>query len=227
MKRILSVKNSLLILTFIPTTHFFASCSAYDLSKAGSIYYPPTNPDSPIWEDNINNIVAYKCGSCHTSSTPWYKPSNTPAQINPENPNFSLENITLEAFFDQRNQEMMRKVKKCLEDKCGTDAIPMPPNYATQLSAEEKTGLINFVSKFIIQSESNLSIFFQDNCSSCHGDDGKSKGIATNNKQIGEGQSDSFEKYKAAYTTLKPMPNYSSGYTDPDAEKDWKLITGK
>jgi cytochrome c551/c552 len=218
--------RKLLTLNLTGLVFTLVSCSAYDLSKAGNFYYPPNNPDAPIWEDNINNIVLYKCGSCHTPATPWFKPSNTPAQINTENPNFSLERITLEAFFDEKNQEKMRIIKKCIEDVCGTEGIPMPPNFASQLSPEEKTGLINFVNKFIVQSESNLSAFFQENCSLCHGDDGKSKGSSTQNKQIGESQSDTFEKYKNAYTTLAPMPNYSSGYSDSDAENDWKIITG-
>lgn len=209
------------------TLAFTLGCSAYDLGQAGTTFYPPTNPDQPDWEDNINNIVKFKCASCHTRATPWFKPANTPDKINEQNQNFSLNRIELEAFFDERNQEMMRLVEKCIVDVCGTEGIPMPPNYATPLNDVEKQGLVNFVKRFIVKSDSTLSAFFQDKCATCHGDDGKSRSISTNNKQIGESQSDTFEKYKNAYTNISPMPSYSSGYSDADAESDWKQITGQ
>jgi len=225
------VKKSMLRIleiTFISSLCLLMSaCAAYDLGNEGKKVFPPENVENPIWEDNIKNIVEFKCASCHTPKEPWYKPKNTPPERNAENPNFSLENIALQAFFDQRNQEMMRKVKQCIESICGKDGIPMPPKYATPLDEKEKQGLLNFVSQFIVRAPSTLSQFFQSKCATCHGDDGKSKSPATSNKAIGESQSDTFAKYQNAYKTLQAMEPYRTGYTDEDALADWNKITGK
>ncbi|MEN9528681.1 MAG: hypothetical protein RI932_554 [Pseudomonadota bacterium] len=204
-----------------------SACAAYDLGNEGKKVFPPNNVDNPVWEDNIKNIVEFKCASCHTPKEPWYKPKNTPAFRNAENPNFSLENIALQAFFDEKNQDLMRKVKQCLESVCGLEAVPMPPKYATPLDPQEKQGLLNYVSKYIVRAPSTLSTFFQSKCATCHGDDGKSKSASTGNKSIGESQSDTFAKFQNAYKTLAPMPSYSTGYTDADALSDWNKITGK
>ncbi len=215
------------ILSIATFSFLMAGCAAYDLGNEGKKIFPPNNVENPIWEDNIKNIVEFKCASCHTPKEPWYKPKNTPAFKNAENPNFSLENISLQAFFDEKNQEMMRKVKLCIESVCGVDGVPMPPKFATPLDEKEKQGLLNFVSKFIVKGESKLSNFFQSKCATCHGDDGKAKSASTGNKKIGESQSDTFEKYQNTYKTINPMPSLSQGYSDADALADWKLITGK
>ena len=202
------------------------SCGTYDLGNAGNYYYRIDNPSAPTWGGGIGNVVINKCATCHTSSNPWYKPKNVPDFINADNPNFSLTNIGAEQFFNSSNSTL-KNVKTCLEATCGKDNIPMPPNYATPLNDEEKKALLAFVTALVPASTSGLGQFFISKCAGCHGDDGKKKSGSTLNKAIGESQSDTFAKFQTTYKTLSPMPGYSTGYTDADAQADWKLITGK
>lgn len=124
----------------------------------------------------------------------------------------------------------MSAVKLCIESKdskCGEEQIPMPPKYATQLDDNERQALLAFVNRYIPAATIELSAFFKQKCTRCHGPNGDAKGGATANKAIGESQSDTFEKFKNAYETLSVMPTYSAGYPEEDARSDWQKITGK
>jgi hypothetical protein len=225
--KLLTLRTSL-----IATGCLLSACSAYDLGSAGDYEYQVNEKDlaNPPWEEVVSVIIEKKCATCHTPANPWYKPQNVPSLPNGTTPAFGLDYIGSKDFFKAENS-LLTLVKKCIETKtstCGKDNIPMPPNYATPLKDQERTALVNFVSALIPAAQPNgLSEFFNNKCLSCHTKDSGYGSAASLDKKIGDSRSDTFDKYKAMYTTLPPMPNYATGYTDADALADWKLITGK
>ena len=209
------------------------TCSSYDLGESGNYYFNigEENIANPVWEKGINQIVEKKCATCHTTTTPWYKPKNVPSFPNAETPIFGLDYIGSKDFFDSKNS-LLVQVKKCIETKdsrCGKEQIPMPPNYATPLDNNERTALVNYVNALLPKAiPGELSAHFTTNCAGCHPKASGYGSAASANKKIGESQSDTFDKYKNTYKTLAPMPNNGgSTYTDADALADWKFITGK
>jgi mono/diheme cytochrome c family protein len=190
----------------------FAGCSAYDLGNSGNYYYQIPDIENPSWDQGISALVINKCASCHTPTTPWYKPRNVSDYPNASEPIFSLSNIGSEQFFDSKNA-LMPLLKKCIESTCGKENnVPMPPKYATPLNEDEKTALLNFIKPFIKETTSspttaNLSASFKSVCGVCHGADGRS-GFA---KKIGETKytlaefQDIIQKGKGS---MNPQPNY-------------------
>jgi hypothetical protein len=221
-----NMKKILIALTAV-SSFGLTTCAAYDLGKDGTTYYKIDDPENATWNE-VSFIVKDKCATCHTDEKPWYKPANTPEKPNAENPNFGLNKIGLEAFFDERNS-LMLAVKLCIESedsKCGEEQIPMPPKYATQLDDNERQALLAFVNRYIPAATIELSAFFKQKCAGCHGPNGDGKNGSTG-IAIGGSKSDTFEKFKNAYETLPPMPGVSNGYPEEDARSDWQKITGK
>jgi len=209
---------------FFSTGVFFllTACAAYDLGSSGNTFYEPPDVNAPQWGEGISLIVEKKCATCHTAATPWYKPKNTPELPNSSNPNFGLNYIALEAFFDKQNS-LMSLVKKCVESTCGTENIPMPPAYATPLSPNEKTALLNFVTPLIPAATINLSETFKTNCGGCHGADGRS-GPESYPKLGGPaGSPKTFEQFKTiiqngqiGQNVMPPQPNYDISQAQSD-----------
>jgi mono/diheme cytochrome c family protein len=225
--KLLTLKLSLIFLGYL-----LSACSAYDLGSAKQVEYAVSETDlaNPPWEEVVSVIVEKKCATCHTTSTPWYKPKNVPSMPNTTTPVFGLDYMGSKDFYKPENN-LLTLIKKCIEteaSRCGKENIPMPPNYATPLNTQERAALVKFVSTLIPAAQpGDLSQTFINNCSGCHPKASGYGSAASSNKKIGDSQSDTFDKYKNAYKTIAPMPNYSANYTDVDALADWKLITGK
>ena len=208
---------------FLSTGVFFllAACAAYDLGSSGNTFYEPPDINAPKWNEGISLIVEKKCATCHTSTTAWYKPKNTPDLPNSSNPNFGLNYIALEAFFDKQNS-LMSLVKKCVESTCGKEDIPMPPTYATPLSPNEKTALLNFVTPLIPAATINLSKSFNDRCSGCHGADGRSGSYPKLGGPAGSPKT--FEQFKTiiqnGQSGMPAQPNYDIS----QAQSDYDLL---
>lgn len=92
-----------------------ATCSSYDLGESGNYYFNigEENIANPTWEKGINQIVEKKCATCHTTTTPWYKPKNVPSFPNADTPIFGLDYIGSKDFFDSKNP-LLLQVKKCI-----------------------------------------------------------------------------------------------------------------
>lgn len=218
-----NMKKILIALTAV-SSFGLTTCAAYDLGKDGTTYYKIDDPESATWNE-VSFIVKDKCATCHTDEKPWYKPANTLEKPNTENPNFGLNKIGLEAFFDWRNNELAN-VKKCIVSQCGLENIPMPPKYATQLDDNEKTALLSFVQKLLDEKSKNdpstLSSTFQDNCAGCHG----SKGEGGSYPKLAGTQLE-IEAFKQIIQNgkggMKPMPNYDITKAESDLAELKKL----
>lgn len=194
-------------------------CSTYDFGDGGTYKIEVPDEENPEWERGVSEIVALKCATCHTEKSPWYKPKNVPAYPNASNPNFGLNNISLQAFFDLENP-LVTVVKRCIETTCTEGKNdPMPPNYATQLTEGEKKALLNFVKPFVKAVKSDLSESFKSTCGGCHGADGRS-GFAP---KLGDSPYD-LQQFKQIIQNgtggMKPQPGYDIG----KAEADHKLL---
>lgn len=191
-----------------------AGCAAYDLGADGKFSYEVPDPDKPAWNEGISIIVDKKCATCHTYANPWYKPKNVPELPNAENPNFGLNNIALEAFFDSKNA-LLVTVKKCIETACPSN-IPMPPNYATPLSESEKKALLKFLTDRIpAAAPSSLSDSFKNTCGVCHGADGRTGAYA----KLGDTKY-TLEQFKNIIQNgiggMKAQPNYDITKAESD-----------
>jgi mono/diheme cytochrome c family protein len=208
---------------FLSTGVFFllTACAAYDLGSSGNTFYEPPDVNAPQWGEGISLIVEKKCATCHTAATPWYKPKNTPELPNSSNPNFGLNYIALEAFFDKQNS-LMSLVKKCVESKCGTENIPMPPAYATPLSPNEKTALLNFVTPLIPAATINLSESFKTTCGGCHGADGRSGSFPKLGGPTGTAKT--FEQFKTIIQNGQGGMPAQAGYDINQAQSDYDLL---
>jgi cytochrome c5 len=208
---------------FLSTGVFFllTACAAYDLGSSGNTFYEPPDVNAPQWGEGISLIVEKKCATCHTAATPWYKPKNTPELPNSSNPNFGLNYIALEAFFDKQNS-LMSLVKKCVESKCGKEDIPMPPAYATPLSPNEKTALLNFVTPLIPAASINLSESFKNTCGGCHGADGRSG----SSPKLGgpTGTAKTFEQFKNIIQNGQGGMSKQPNYDISQAQSDYDLL---
>lgn len=148
-------------------------CTSYDYGSTGDYFYQVPDPENPVWNEGISELVEKKCGTCHSPANPWYKPQNVPELPSAQNPIFGLNFISQEGFFDGLNP-LLPLVKKCIESTCGKDNIPMPPTYASPLNDAEKKALIAYITPKIPVVVSSLSDSFKSVCSGCHGSDGKS-----------------------------------------------------
>lgn len=203
------------------------ACAAYDLGRDGTTYYKITDPENATWEE-VSFIVKNKCATCHTDEKPWYKPGNTPEKPNSEIPNFGLNKIGLQEFFNEKN-ELLSAVKACIESedsKCGVEQIPMPPNYATPLNDNERKALLSFVQRFLDEKakndSTNLSQSFQSKCSTCHG----SKGQGLGYPKIA-GTSLSIEEFKNIIQNgrggMPAISSYDISFAEADLAKLKKL----
>ncbi|MEY4065803.1 MAG: hypothetical protein RIR26_2011 [Pseudomonadota bacterium] len=192
-----------------------SACAAYDLGGSGKYSYEVPDPDAPSWNEGIKIIVEKKCATCHTNQDHWYKPKNVPALANDTNPNYGLNNISEESFFEKTNATLVL-VKKCIEATCGKDNIPMPPNYATPLSESEKKAVLKFLTNIIpATAASNLSDSFKNTCGACHGADGRS-GFA---KKLGDTKY-TLDQFKNIIQNgkggMQAQPNYDITKADAD-----------
>ncbi|MEN9826155.1 MAG: Cytochrome oxidase, cbb3-type, subunit [Pseudomonadota bacterium] len=195
-----------------------SACTSYDYGSTGDFYYEVPDPENPLWNEGISELVEKKCATCHTSANPWYKPQNVPELANAQNPAFGLNFISQEAFFDGLNS-LLPLVKKCIESTCGKDNIPMPPNYATPLNASEKKALLAYITPKLPVVASNLSDSFKSSCGGCHGSDGKS-GYAP---KLGTTPY-TLDAFKDVITKGKGTMGAQPGYDLTKAEADHSII---
>lgn len=190
-----------------------SACSAYDLGSEGIYKYDIGNQvENPPWENAIDVIVEKKCATCHTSANPWYKPKN----VDSSGYSKQLESIATKDFW-KKGEPVMTIIKECLENVCGVEKIPMPPNYATPLSPEEKQALLNFVKPLLPEASAGFSAKFTT-CEGCHGKQGAGQG----NFPKLAGTKLTLDQFKTIIRGGKGgMPAYAAdAYSDADLEKD-------
>jgi cytochrome c553 len=153
----------------------FISCGkSYDLgdTKLQSI---KVNTENPEWEADIQYIMQVKCMNCHANPRPKFAPTNT-------------HKITLDQFSFFESQYAERVRARVFHSKSN----PMPPDYGTPLSADEKKALKVYLTRLLGEdplpedseipkntaastgaSGSALSGSFITNCAGCHGNKGQ------------------------------------------------------
>lgn len=110
-----------------------AGCSAYDLGDEEQANVD-VDRDDPSWDGGIGRLVELKCASCHTEDKDTFVPANTPDTI---------DDISQRGFFDpEKNAARMRMVYRRVY---GETDMPMPPEFATQLTPRERAAFKTFL----------------------------------------------------------------------------------
>ena len=117
---------------------FALSCGdSYDLGDEQPDSFS-VNTTAPTWANGIGAVVTAKCANCHTSSRTDFVPTNTTT---------SLDNIANESFFsDASNAVRIETIRDRLLDGA---TRPMPPDFATPLTADELTALRLYIDQRI------------------------------------------------------------------------------
>jgi mono/diheme cytochrome c family protein len=106
-----------------------ASCGSFDFGEAPSDYVAG-NAENPSWEADIEPVVQMKCMNCHGSDRSSFVPTNTP-------PYSSYK-------FDSKDG--FKKYMASMEKRILNDAnTPMPPNFATPLTEDEKKAVRAYI----------------------------------------------------------------------------------
>ncbi|NBW82447.1 hypothetical protein EBR21_11900, partial [bacterium] len=43
-----------------------SACTSYDYGSGGDFYYEVPDPENPLWNEGISELVEKKCATCHT-----------------------------------------------------------------------------------------------------------------------------------------------------------------
>jgi uncharacterized membrane protein len=125
---------------------FLTSCSSYDLGDK-----PPdkvaVNPQESEWETGIGALIELKCASCHQSDKGSFVPANTPN---------TLDNIGNREFF--MDPENVGKIALARSRITARDK-PMPPEFATPLTSDERLALTNFFDQRLSELQLNGESF--------------------------------------------------------------------
>jgi mono/diheme cytochrome c family protein len=172
-----------LCLKLVSFTALFSSCgTSFDLGDS-TPQSLNVNKENPEWEADIQYLMQLKCMNCHANPKPKFAPTNTPK-------------ITLDQFAFFQNQYAERVRARVFHSKSN----PMPPDYATPMSADEKAALKVYLARILGEDPlpddsdlpasttttpttgttgASLSGSFVTNCAGCHGSKGQG-GIGTN-----------------------------------------------
>jgi len=114
------------------TLMILASCSSEDLGDEKPIEVS-IDITQPTWDGGIKELLEKKCDSCHGSYPSKFTPANASQHIL----NFSLD----ENLFKTRHLDSVSA--RVFSDSTS----PMPPNFATPLTANERLSLQNYISQ--------------------------------------------------------------------------------
>jgi mono/diheme cytochrome c family protein len=143
-------------------------CSSFDLGKEDPDSFS-VNTTEPTWAADVQPVLLAKCANCHTNNKSQFVPSNVPSSA-------TLNNITDKTTFDN---SLALSVKLRV---FGTPSNPMPPNFATPLTSNERAALkkyidLNVVSPLVThcttvstttKTYADVSAVFQFSCAGCH-----------------------------------------------------------
>lgn len=126
----LQYSKVVLCLSFVSI--MLTGCSrSYDLGDkaADEVAVDTTNP---TWANGVGAVIQAKCVSCHTPASLRSKfvPGNTPA---------NMDGIGAETFFSDSAKASL------VQSRIADTVTPMPPNFATPLSTNEKTALTTWL----------------------------------------------------------------------------------
>ena len=146
-----------------------STCSeSFDLGAERPLGVPFSNATAS-WDAGVGTVFTLKCANCHTSSVnrSRFVPGNTPSTVN---------GISRESFFDDSTQ-----AGKVYDRMFADSHNPMPPNFATQLTNNEKEKVKSWLETKTIAISSicgtsgSSSLTFNDvaasisaDCGSCH-----------------------------------------------------------
>jgi mono/diheme cytochrome c family protein len=112
-------------------------CKAYDLGDEEA-FAVAVDKESPTWENGIGELITRKCASCHTADRDTYVPTNTP-----------------HTFDDLHKQEFVETNAFSIQSYVfDNETTPMPPSFATQLTADEKSALEAYLTPLVTTIES-------------------------------------------------------------------------
>lgn len=110
-----------------------ASCSkSYDLGDKSADAIP-VDTANPTWDNGVGAVIQAKCVNCHTPAAKrsQFVPGNTPSTI---------DDISSESFFADAAKASL------VQGRVFNDtATPMPPKFATPLTADERSALSTWI----------------------------------------------------------------------------------
>ncbi len=144
------------------------SCSSEDLGDAEAITVA-VDAENPQWSAGIQELLEKKCDNCHAKSPSAFVPGN----VLDNRPRFLWSLAESEAAFAPLALASFGRVSERPEE-------PMPPNFGTPLSANEKLALENFIKAGALADvcvsypentltwAGSVSAVYSANCASCH-----------------------------------------------------------
>ena len=106
-----------------------SACGSFDFGEA-PVDLVSVNAESPSWEADIEPVVQMKCMNCHAESRSSFVPTDTPP--------YAQNKFDKKDIFKSKAVTIQRRI---FEDK----TKPMPPHFATPLTAEESLALKNYI----------------------------------------------------------------------------------
>jgi mono/diheme cytochrome c family protein len=190
-----------------------AGCGSSDLGDETPIRVA-VNAQAPEWSKDIKLVMELKCMNCHARPRPSHAPSDTPA----------LALAEFETFVKQASRVKARVFEDPLD--------PMPPDYGTPLSSEEKAALKKFVEQTLTENASTgagtgsgaltLSAAFETHCASCHGDQGEGGAVS---KPLPGSRQDAQGFITLVRAGKAGMPKFTSAQIqDADLAKDFDAL---
>lgn len=148
---------------------FVLACSSYDLGKEKQVEIS-VNAENPTFDGDIAPLIQAKCSSCHTSERSKFVPGDTTVG------DAQLDAMHVLANFRAKATRIRVRVSE-------SPSKPMPPHFATQLTANEKAALLKYVEKVEAENPDNqfacpnttsaltyadVSATLTSACASCH-----------------------------------------------------------
>ncbi len=123
-------------LVFVLPFAIWQSCSSYDLGKE-TAKFVITDQSNPTWDSGgIKALLAEKCDNCHTSSPDKFVPDNAKKYQY----DFSKDESKYITTYASRTKSRVFE----------SDSNPMPPNFSTPLTVNEKAALKKYLEKVIV-----------------------------------------------------------------------------
>ena len=142
--------SAFLLIVFII---FFQACAAQDLGDATPIEVEIASASNPTWDGGIGELMQKKCANCHiaTEQRSKFVPSDVPEGF------VSIDTIGEEDFFAILNSPAKTGRVYTVFLRTFHDAEdPMPPDFSTPLSTNEKTAFANYLQ--------NLGVDYDEIC---------------------------------------------------------------
>ena len=126
------------LLQYVLAAFAISSCSVSDLGKEGPTQVS-VNVANPTWDNGIGALINQKCVTCHTKIRDDFVPSNTPTG------SLSVDTMNTEDFFAGGNAKSTGLAYSIYFKVFEDTAYPMPPNFATPLTTDEKAALKKYL----------------------------------------------------------------------------------